>query len=218
MSNKQTARQRNQAQAAQTSKPTSTQATDADELYRIAQSMNENEVQGLTVEAVEEISPIDAFTLAAYGTKLVDQSANVNKIVERMNVYMGKMNSRTPISSAKEGAENQVYLLNTFMRALSYEGSDMLRSVDLILFLIHANRNDSFRDDMVYRFIPFIQRQATDVNTFTKVLEIFLKLSNPATRAIQAGDGSIKKALTLIDPSYKQVTFALVTYLSQYTT
>ena len=51
MSNKQTARQRNQAQAAQTSKPTSTQATDADELYRIAQSMNENEVQGLTVEA-----------------------------------------------------------------------------------------------------------------------------------------------------------------------
>lgn len=163
-----------------------------------------------------ELTELEQFILTRWNIRQEDLSANVTLIIKRMEEYLVKMNGRVMIPTNAIGAENQLYLLNTLMRALSFENEDMLRSVDVILFIINSNRQDTFRDDMVYRFIPYIKRPADDIDSYTRILEIFIKISNPLQRAEMAHSDKVKRAITLIHPNYKQATFALVTYMTQY--
>lgn len=163
-----------------------------------------------------QLTPLEEFCLSRYQVKPDQLSDNVKTIITRIETYVSKMNGRVPINSTTEGAENQLWLFNTFLRALGYESNDLFQALDILLFLINLHRGDTFRDEMVYRFIPYIKRPATEINTYSKILEIMLKISNPLQRSEYARSGQVKRVISLIDPSYKQATFALVNYLSQY--
>lgn len=171
--------------------------------------------EDLFKEAVQ-LTPLEEFCLRRFNIAQADLSPNVKTIITRMETYIEKMNGTVPISSTTEGAENQLWLFNTFLRALGYESNELFQALDIILFLINLHRGDTFRDEMVYRFIPYIKRPATEINTYSKILEIILKISNPIQRSEYARSGQVKKVISLIDSSYKQATFALVNYLSQY--
>ncbi len=162
------------------------------------------------------LTPLDEFCLARWNVRQEDLPANIIVIISRMEEYIKRMNGKVVIPSTTIGAENQLYLINTFMRALSYENDEMIRSLDVLLFIMNENRNDTFRDEMVYRFIPFIRRPAEDLDAYAKILEILLKIASPLERSQMARSDRVKRAITLINPTYKQATFALVTYLSQY--
>lgn len=162
------------------------------------------------------LTPLDEFCLARWNVRQEDLPANIIVIISRMEEYIKRMNGKVVIPSTTIGAENQLYLINTFMRALSYENDEMIRSLDVLLFIMNENRNDTFRDEMVYRFIPFIRRPGEDLDAYAKILEILLKIASPLERSQMARSDRVKRAITLINPTYKQATFALVTYLSQY--
>lgn len=196
--------------ARQFNNPKTTDTTD------ISSLLPKDDIKDVDMGETVQLTALEQFILTRWNIRQEDLSDNVSLIVKRMEEYMAKMNGSVMIPSDTIGAENQLYLLNTLMRALSFENEDMLRSVDIILFLINANRQDTFRDDMVYRFIPYIKRPAEDLDSYTRILEIFLKISNPLQRAELAQSEKVKRAITLIHPNYKQATFALVTYMTQY--
>lgn len=190
-------------------------ATVTEEEVKSLLPQGELEGEDLFKEPVQ-LTPLEEFCLSRFNTKQEDLSPNVQTIITRMETYISKMNGRVPISTTAEGAENQLWLFNTFLRALSYESNDLFQAMDILLFIVNLHRGDTFRDEMVYRFIPYIKRPATEINTYSKILEILLKISNPLQRSEYARSGQVKKVISLIDPSYKQATFALVNYLSQY--
>src|SRR5574343_1938577 len=66
------------------------------------------------------LTPLDEFCLARWNVRQEDLPANITAIISRMEEYIKRMNGKVVIPSTTIGAENQLYLINTFMRALSY--------------------------------------------------------------------------------------------------
>ena len=130
--------------------------------------------------------------------------------------YERDMAPNAVVYSANDGADNQLYLFNTFMRALGGQGNDLYMSVDIILAHIYSLRETVYSTRMVYRFIKNIKRDFSEVDSYLKILEIFLQISEPSRRAELSNSQTIRSAVNNIDPRYKDAAFALVTYLSQY--
>ena len=162
------------------------------------------------------IDPVEAGFKTKYNLELSQAPKIVQTIHERLQKYERDMADNVPIYSPADGADNQLYLFNTFMRALGAEGSDMFMAVDVILGHIYAKRESTYSTRMVYRFIKNIKRDYNEVDSYLKILEIFLQISDPARRVELVNSKTVRNAVANIDPRYKTAAFALVTYLSQY--
>lgn len=161
-----------------------------------------------------ELTDLEQYVLARFNCTLDSLSPEVKTIIERTEKYISMMNHLVPIHTVVQGAENQMFLTNTIMRVLGYSGTDLIQGIDLLLYLINKNRNDTFSDSMVYRFFPYVKRSVDDRNTYLKFIEIFLKLSNPLTRTEYAKSDQVRKALTLITPTYNVAISAIITYMN----
>ena len=163
-----------------------------------------------------EIDPIETAFKAKYGISITDAPKQVQTIHTRLIKYERDMAANAVVFSANDGADNQLYLFNTFMRALGGVGNDLYMSVDIILAHIYSLRETVYSTRMVYRFIKNIKRDFSEVDSYLKILEIFLQISEPSRRAELSNSQTIRSAVNNIDPRYKDAAFALVTYLSQY--
>lgn len=164
---------------------------------------------------VTPITPLEQFCLMRFKKPLSELSPKVHVIVERMEEYINRMNGKVVIYDNKTGAENQVYLINTILRALGYDQSDLYQALDVLLFIMYDNRDDTFRNEMAFRFMTFIRRGVEDIDAYSKFLEIFMKISNPVVRANFRNTQEIQRLVATIPQSYRAATFNLVSYLTQ---
>ena len=204
----QTARNKNSNKTATTAKPTSI-ADIANLLPKVAPT-------AIVDTAPRVLDPIDQAFMAKYGVTLADAPINIQRINERLMKYEAAMGPTVTIHDQRDGAESQLQLFNTFMRALGEKDNNLFMAIDLILARMHLGRDGVYSSRLVYRFIKNIKRDQTEVNSYLKILEIFILISDPAQRISLAGSGRIRSAVAIIDPRYRDAAFALVTYLSQY--
>lgn len=195
--------------------------TQADTQVDISSLLPQEELQAFDTEAApqlkeSDIDPIELAFKAKYGITIVEAPKAVKTIHERLVKYERDMAPNAVIYSANDGADNQLYLFNTFMRALGGQGNDLYMSVDIILAHIYSLRETIYSTRMVYRFIKNIKRDFSEVDSYLKILEIFLQISEPSRRSELSNSQTIRSAVNNIDPRYKDAAFALVTYLSQY--
>lgn len=195
--------------------------TQADTQVDISSLLPQEELQAFDTEAAPQlkeadIDPIELAFKAKYGITIAEAPKAVKTIHERLVKYERDMAPNAVIYSATDGADNQLYLFNTFMRALGGQGNDLYMSVDIILAHIYSLRETVYSTRMVYRFIKNIKRDFSEVDSYLKILEIFLQISEPSRRAELSNSQTIRSAVNNIDPRYKDAAFALVTYLSQY--
>lgn len=153
---------------------------------------------------------------AKYNIDIAQAPKLVTTIHERMLKYEREMAPNVTIYSPADGADKQLHLFNTFMRALGATGNDLYMAVDVILAHIYSLRETVYSTRMVYRFIKNINRDFSEVDSYLKILEIFLQISEPSRRVELSNSKTIRSAVANIDPRYKDAAFALVTYLSQY--
>lgn len=165
---------------------------------------------------VVEVSAIDKAFISKYGFPLSGAPVVIQRIADRLDRYEAAMGPLVTIHDPREGADHQLQLFNTFMRALGESGDNLFMAVDLILARMYMGKDGVYSSRLVYRFIKGIKRDEGEVNSYLKILEIFLLLADPAQRVTHAGSGKIRAAVSIIDPRYRDAAFALVTYLSQY--
>lgn len=187
------------------------------------QSVEESNQDLLPTEEAPElltqdtIDPLEQMFNAKYNLTLSELSDPVKNIISRLDKYVESMGASVSIMSVEEGSEKQIQLLNTLIRACSLKGEDGIYGIDVVLYYINKYRLTVFSDRMVYRYVTTIKRPPSTTETFTRLLEILIKLAPPATRAAIANSQNMRKAVAIIDPDYKTVAFTLVNYLSQYT-
>lgn len=162
------------------------------------------------------LDPINAAFFAKYGFTVSDAPVAIQRINERLMRYEAAMGTTVVIHDPREGAEHQMQLFNTFMRALGEQNNDLFMAIDLILARMHLGRDGVYSSRLVYRFIKNIKRDQTEITSYLKILEIFILISDPSQRVSLATSGRIRQAVAIIDPRYRDAAFALVTYLSQY--
>lgn len=187
----------------------------------ISSLLPKTELQALDTESApqikeDELDPVETSFKAKYGISIDEAPKHVQTIHTRLLKYESDMAPNAVVFSANDGADNQLYLFNTFMRALGGTGNDLYMSVDIILAHMYSLRETVYSTRMVYRFIKNIKRDFSEINSYLKILEIFLQISEPARRVELSNSQTIRSAVNDIDPRYKDAAFALVTYLSQY--
>ena len=161
------------------------------------------------------MTSIETMFYSKYKIKIEDAPRNVRVVHERMMTYIKGMDVNVPIFDPRVGAQNQVYLFQTFLKALSQTDTDLFMAVDLIVAHIRENAKGAFSSRMVYRFIKNIKRDQEEVQSYLKILEIFILISDPTKRNEVAKGGIVRNAVGAIDPRFKDAAFNLVTYLSQ---
>lgn len=176
-------------------------------------------------KTLDELIPMDntpkltvnEFLIQEYGIPLEKASPQVKMIDERMKTYIERMNGRVQITDPRDGGQNQNHLYTTLLRALSEKDNDLFMCVDVILTYIHLNRDDTFSDRMVYRFGNHFPDAETRLQTFLNILEVFILLSNPTTRAAYATSDLVRHTVgRLADSPMIKNIHGLVTYLSHY--
>lgn len=192
--------------------PTTTPKTDD-----LSAFLPQTPVEEIQVETSQvKIDPIEHGFLLKYNISIADAPQLVQTIHERMSTYERKMSPISVIYSDAEGADNQLLLFNTFMRALGGQGNDLFMAVDVILAHINQYADGTYSSRMAYRYIKNIKRDQSEIDSYLKVLEIFLQIANPTGRVEFANSAKIRTAIATMDPRYKDAALALVTYLSQY--
>lgn len=161
------------------------------------------------------LSKVEVEFLQKYSINLSEAPVEVVSVHERMLKYKSMMGPNVVIYDPREGAQNQLFLFQTFMRALSQQDNSLFMAVDVIIGHIREGLNDVFSSRMAYRFIKNIQRDGEEVNSYLKILEILLLVADPTKRAGVVSRGIVRGAVSAIDPRYKDAAFSLVTYLSQ---
>lgn len=180
----------------------------------VSDLLPKGDLKALSAEALG-MSLIESEFFKKYKVEIKDAPKSVQTVHERMLKYSESMDVNVPIYSGDEGAQNQLYLFQTFMRALSLTDNQLFMAVDLVIAHIRNKLDTVFSSRMAYRFIKFIKRDAEEVNSYLKLLEIFLLISDPAKRNDVVSKGLVRATVAAIDPRYKDATFNLVTYLSQ---
>lgn len=176
-------------------------------------------LEGFDTEAAPQVLEQDTVKLAfrtKYGMELEAAPKQVVAIHERLLKYEKDMAPNAVIYADSDGADNQLYLFNTFMRALGFSGNELYMAVDIILAHMYKLRDTVYSTRMVYRYIKNIKRDFSEVDSYLKILEIFLQIAEPAKRIEMSNSKTIRSAVANIDPRYKDAAFNLVTYLSQY--
>lgn len=196
---------------------TDTETTQDDILKLIPDIKPEDIAKAIPVEAdAQPLTPVQEWLKVRYNINQSDLNKDPSEILSRMEEYHKRMNGLVCIKDVAQGAENQQYLFSTILRALSLQGDDLFKSIEIILFYMNYYRQDTFRDDMVFRFIQAIRRPQNDVISSTNILEIFLRICKPALRSQYANSEDAKAAIATIQQTYKQATAGLVSYLSQF--
>lgn len=163
-----------------------------------------------------DTDPVEAGFQSKYGMSIAEAPKLAGTIHERLLKYEKEMAVNAVIYSPNDGADKQLHLFNTFMRALGASGNELYMAVDIILAHIYVGRDTVYSTRMVYRFIKNIKRDFSEVDSYLKILEIFLQISEPSRRVELSNSKNIRTAVANIDPRYKDAAFSLVTYLSQY--
>lgn len=184
----------------------------------ISHLLPQGEIQPMSDSTTEPMDEINIAFFAKY-QKTIDQAPKVVQTMHtRMQKYESLMGPNCVIHEQTKGAEHQVFLFNTFMRALGERGENLFMCVDVILAHINQHIRSTFSDTMAFRFIRFIKRDRDEVNTYCTVFRVLLQIAPPTTRMSAANSPQVKNAVGNIDPRYREAAFALVTYLSQYKT
>lgn len=182
----------------------------------ISHLLPKTEITAIESNATQIHDPIDAAFITKYGFDLAGAPIEIKRINERLIRYEEAMAPNVAILDTRVGADNQLQLFNTFMRALGEQGNNLFMAIDLILARMYQGRDGVYSSRLVYRFIKGIKRDSAEVNSYLKILEIFLLIADPSQRISLAASGKVRSAVAVIDPRYRDAAFALVTYLSQY--
>lgn len=199
-------RQKHKTQTTTTSTPTDTSD--------IADLLPKGEIELLSPEALG-MTTIETNFFQKYRIAIADAPKGVQTVHTRMLQYVKSMDVNVPIAEPSVGAQNQIYLFQTFMKALSQKDNDLFMAIDLVTAHIREGASGVFSDRMVYRFIKNIKRDAEEVQSYLKILEIFVLISNPLKRQEVVKSNLVRNAVGAIDPRFKDAAFSLVTYLSQ---
>lgn len=121
----------------------------------------------------------------------------VSMIIEQeLNTYAEKMAPNVPHSD-EEGARLQVLLYRAFQKVLRTEGTDFTGEMDKLLEFVHQHRKTLFSEYNAFRHMDAVALSPNDRLSFTRLLNAFITLADPATRQITVKQVDLNKTMEL---------------------